>query len=71
MSLVSIDPSTGKKIQKYKEISISGIDEKLQEAFLSQNNWRNTDLEFRLNLLNEMKGVLEDGKREYAQLMAL
>ena len=70
MSLVSINPSTGKIIQKYKELSHSAIKKKLENVSLAQKNWSNTNLEFRLDVLNEMTGVLNDGKREFSKLMA-
>ena len=70
MSLVSINPSTGKTIQKYKELSQNSIEKKLEKVSLAQETWSNTNLEFRLDVLNEMTGVLNDGKREFSKLMA-
>ena len=70
MSLVSINPSTGNTIREYKELSQNAIEKKLEQVSLAQKNWSNTNLEFRLDVLHEMTGVLNDGKREFSKLMA-
>ena len=70
MALISINPSTGKEIQSYREISNIEVQNILEEVTLLQKNWSSTDLDFRLECLNNMIGVLKDGKREYSQLMA-
>ena len=70
MALVSIDPSTGQEIQAYKQISGIEVQNILEAVTLSQKSWGSTNLDFRLDCLNEMIGVLKDGKREFSQLMA-
>ena len=70
MLLKSINPSTGQKIETYKEFSNDEIQKILEDVHSTQMNWKQTSLEFRLDCLNEMVGVLEDGKREFALLMA-
>ena len=69
MALVSIDPSTGEEIQSYQEISEIEVQNILEEVILSQSSWSSTSFDFRLDCLNEITGVLKDGKREFAQLM--
>ena len=70
MHLKSINPSTGQEIETYKEFSNDEIQKILEDIHLTQMNWKQTGLEFRLDCLNEMVGVLEDGKREFSLLMA-
>ena len=48
MSLVSINPSTGKTIREYKELSQNAIEKKLKQVSLAQKTWGNSNLEFRL-----------------------
>ena len=70
MHLKSINPSTGQEIETYKEFSNDEIQKILEDIHLTQRNWKQTSLEFRLDCLYEMVGVLEDGKREFSLLMA-
>ena len=60
MPLLSIDPSTNQEIASYDEYSISKISDIIQAVNLSQTNWNDVSLEFRLDCLNEMIGVLKD-----------
>ena len=70
MPLLSIDPSTNQEIASYDEYSLSKVSDIIQAVYLSQTNWNDISLEFRLDCLNEMIGVLKDGKIEYSRLMA-
>ena len=70
MPLLSIDPSTNQEIASYDEYSDSEVSDIIQAVNLSQINWNNVNLEFRLDCLNEMIGVLKDEKIEYSRLMA-
>ena len=70
MPLLSIDPSTNQEIASYDEYSDPEVSDIIQAVNLSQTNWNNVNLEFRLDCLNEMIGVLKDGKIEYSRLMA-
>ncbi|RPG95610.1 MAG: NAD-dependent succinate-semialdehyde dehydrogenase [Candidatus Pelagibacter sp. TMED253] len=70
MLLKSIDPSTGHELATYKEFSTSQINQVLENSLLAQLHWKETSLEFRLDHLNEMIGVLSDGRREFSILMA-
>ena len=70
MPLVSIDPSTNQQIASYDEYPDSKVSEIIQAVNLSQTNWNNVNLQFRLDCLNEMIGILKDGKIEYSRLMA-
>ena len=70
MPLLSIDPSTNQEIASYDEYSESKVSDIIQSVNLSQTNWNDVSLEFRLDCLNEMIGVLKDEKIEYSRLMA-
>ena len=70
MPLLSIDPSTNQQIASYDEYPDSKVSEIIQMVNLSQTNWNNVNLQFRLDCLNEMIGILKDRKIEYSRLMA-
>ena len=70
MALVSINPATGEEIQTYSEHSELEVQRILDQTVKAQNKWAVTDLEFRLNCLEQISGTLRDRKREYAVLMA-
>ena len=70
MRLKSIDPTTGRKIATYEEFSSSQINQVLENSRLSQLHWRKKSIESRLDYLNEMIGVLNDGRKEFSILMA-
>ena len=70
MALVSINPSTGKELQTYSEHSKPEVQRILDQTVEVQRKWAATDLEFRLNCLEQISGTLRDRKREYAVLMA-
>ena len=68
---IIIDRSIHKsEIASYDEYSESKVSDIIQAVNLSQTNWNNVNLEFRLDCLNEMIGVLKDEKIEYSRLMA-
>ena len=46
-------------------LDTSQVSDIIKEVNLSQTNWNYVSLEFRLDCLNEMIGVLKDGKIEY------
>ena len=70
MPLISINPSTNQEIASYNEYSDSKVSDIIQSVDLSQSSWNKVSLEFRLDCLKEMIGVLKDGKIEYSRLMA-
>ena len=61
MPLKSINPSTNQEIASYDELSDSKVNDIIQTIHISQLNWSKVSLEFRLDCLNEMVGVLKDG----------
>ena len=70
MPLVSINPSTGKEIQSYPELSEIEVKNILEDASDAQSNWGSTNIDFRLNCVDEMVGVLNDGKKEFSHLIS-
>ena len=54
MPLLSIDPSTNQEIASYDEYSVSKVSDIIQAVNLSQINWNDVSLGFRLDCLNEM-----------------
>jgi len=69
MTLVSINPSTGKEIQSYPELSEIEVKNILEVASDAQRKWGSANLDFRLNCVNEMVGVLNDSKKELSSLI--
>ncbi len=54
MHLKSINPSTGQEIETYKEFSNDEIQKILEDIHLTQMNWKQTSLEFRLDCLRNL-----------------
>ena len=66
MALVSINPSTGKKIQSYAELAEEEVKIILNNVHTAKDKWAFSDLSLRLNCVSEMIGVLKDNKREFS-----
>ena len=70
MVLISTNPATSKEIKSYDEHSVSEINDILYKAKSAQQEWSSLELDFRLECLNQISGILLDKKREYASIMA-
>ena len=68
--LLSINPSNGMVIKSYPQYSYERITKILNHAAEAQNNWKNTNLKFRLERIKQLSEIVSDRKREYASLMA-
>lgn len=71
MNIFSVNPSSGKKIKKYKAHSDQQIEKKITETHNAWLKWRQTDSNYRTRLLNSMANVLHQKKAELAHLMAV
>ena len=69
MTLVSINPSTGKKIQSYVELAEEEVKIILDNVDTAKDKWAFSDLSLRLNCVSEMIGVLKDNKREFSHII--
>jgi len=69
MALVSINPSTGKKIQSYAELAEEEVKIILNNVHTAKDKWAFSDLSLRLNCVSEMIGVLKDNKREFSHII--
>ena len=70
MALISINPATSEEIKSYDEHSVSEINDILYKTKCAQQEWSLLELDFRLQLLDQISGILLDKKREYASIMA-
>ena len=69
MSLISINPATGKEIESFKPDSEKHVQSILKSSIISQKIWKETGLDFRLSCLEQLSACLLDKKLEYAKLM--
>ena len=70
MSLISINPATSEEIKIYPEYSLDEIDNILSKTINAQKQWSLLELDFRLECISHISGILKDRKREYASIMA-
>ena len=68
--LLSINPSNGMVIKSYPQYSYERITKILNHAAEAQNNWKNTNLKFRLERIKQLSEIVSERKIEYASLMA-
>lgn len=70
MALTSINPTTGKTIRIYEEMSPRGVQEAIQNAHRTFWEWRRTAFSERALLLKKAALLLRRNAGEYARLMA-
>tara|TARA_Y100001968_G_scaffold252267_1_gene237684 strand:+ start:1709 stop:3079 length:1371 start_codon:yes stop_codon:yes gene_type:complete len=70
MPLISINPATSEEIKIYPEYSLEEIDNILSKTINAQKKWSLLELDFRLECISHISGILKDRKREYASIMA-
>jgi succinate-semialdehyde dehydrogenase/glutarate-semialdehyde dehydrogenase len=69
MSIVSIDPSTGCRIQEYAEMSPDEVDRVIRSTHETFLEWRSTDFPHRAKLMRNAGAELRENVEEYAVLM--
>lgn len=69
MSLYSINPHTGKRINKYDELSVKDINEIIDRCNKAYETWHETDLEERKKLMLNAAGILKKEKRYYGEIL--
>tara|TARA_B100000287_G_C20652772_1_gene787533 strand:+ start:1117 stop:2487 length:1371 start_codon:yes stop_codon:yes gene_type:complete len=70
MRLESVNPKNNQKINSWEihdEVDVKNLLKKANKAYLQ---WKDTDLTFRINCLDEIANLLRDRSKEYATLMA-
>ena len=70
MALISTNPATTEEIKSYPEYSSSDINHILSKSINAQKRWSLLELDFRLECISQISGILRDKKREYASIMA-
>ena len=70
MALISTNPATSEEIKSYNEHSLEEINDIIHKTKNAQQEWHHLKLDFRLECINQISGILIDRKREYASIMA-
>src|SRR5665213_1491341 len=70
MNIVSINPANGKPLKKYHAHSPKQVEQRIAQTHKAWLSWKNTSHDKRSRLLQNMAGVLETRKKEFAILMA-
>ena len=70
MKIVSINPANGKPLKKYSAHTPKQVEQKIAQTHKAWLSWKDTSHDERSRLLNNLAGVLENRKKEFAILMA-
>ena len=68
-NLVSINPSTGKKIKEYDEMSAAEVDSVLNDVAENQKEWQETAMHERSKILRKVAALLRDEAGYFAEIM--
>ncbi len=71
MSIVSINPASGKIIKKYRPHTPKQVEQKIKQTHKAWLSWKGSSHDERGRLLTSMAGILQSRKKEFAVLMAL
>jgi succinate-semialdehyde dehydrogenase/glutarate-semialdehyde dehydrogenase len=66
----TINPTTGKLIKEYKEMSFDKVDDIIKKANAAQAGWKKIGFEERSSYLKKIAVILRDKKQELSELMA-
>jgi succinate-semialdehyde dehydrogenase/glutarate-semialdehyde dehydrogenase len=69
MKTQSVNPLNGEVIQEFELWSERQTEQALERAFLSQHNWRQTKLQERLRLIQQLAKTLEQNKKKYSEII--
>lgn len=65
----SINPSTGKEIKSYQEMSYEDVDSIITKSNAAFISWRDIDFSARKSFMKRVGGILRERKEKYALLM--
>jgi succinate-semialdehyde dehydrogenase/glutarate-semialdehyde dehydrogenase len=71
MSIESLNPTTGERIQTYQELSAREAADAVSRAHAAWREWRTTSFDARASLMRRAAVTLRERKAELARLMAL
>lgn len=71
MAIASINPATIETLKTFEPLSDQQLDEKLQRAFETFQNYRRTSFADRVPLMLRAAEILESEKKDFARLMTL
>ncbi len=69
MSIITINPATGRKIQEHAGMSLYDVEDFLESTKNAFNDWKNTDVAKRANFFRQLAGKLREKQEEYATLI--
>jgi succinate-semialdehyde dehydrogenase/glutarate-semialdehyde dehydrogenase len=69
MPIASIDPSTGKTVRTYKELSDPQVDDKLARAAETFDGYRRSSFAERREMMLKAVSILQRGKKHFAETM--
>ncbi|MEO1022937.1 MAG: NAD-dependent succinate-semialdehyde dehydrogenase [Bacteroidota bacterium] len=67
----TINPATGERIRTYPITTPEGLNQGIEESAKAQGIWKTWSIEERSSVIIQLKQLLEQGKEEFAQLMAV
>ena len=70
MTLNSVDPKNNRLINTWETHNYNDVNNILAEANKAYLKWKDTDLSFRINCLDDMANLLRENSKEYGTLMA-
>lgn len=71
MSLVAMNPATGRVVREYDEMTPTGVAHALEAAQTAFSSWRATSFAERAKLLRRVASLLRERSDDYARLMAV
>ena len=71
MAMKSINPATGEVIREFIELTENEIDQKINQAFLVQKEWKQTSFDDRKSLVLKLAKYLRDHKDEFVKMKSL
>ena len=71
MVMRSVNPATGKEIERFKEHTTKQVDAKLARAVKTYKDWREVGFDKRADLMRSAAEILRRKKRDYGKIMAL
>lgn len=65
------DPYTGVIVKTYPNLTHDEIEEKLDKAWKTFKEYKNMDIDFRVECISKCVSILEENKDKYAEMITL
>ena len=69
--LISINPTNLEIVKSYNIHDEAKVSDIISKSYEVQEEWSNSDLDFKLNCLEKISSILNDNRNSYANLMAI